>query len=175
MAAQFSVLANISRYIDSLLQPFVVKCDTFLKDTADFIQKVEGIQIHNDAVIVTFVVISLYTSIPLDEARATIQYYLSDATYDGPPCHFILQLVDILLEKNYFKYQDQFFLQIKAVSMGSPFVPSLANLFMAQLENDFILNAQVNPFHHQIFKFYRFIDDCFCILTDASVLTEFLE
>lgn len=46
---------------------------------------------------------------------------------------------------------------------------------MAQLENNFILNAQSNPFYSQIIMFFRFIDDCFCIFSDASKISEFLD
>lgn len=70
----------------------------------------EGLQVSSDAVIVSFDVVSLYTSIPLDEARTTIQDFLSDDSYTGPPSFFIMQLVDILLEQNYFKYKEDFFL-----------------------------------------------------------------
>lgn len=59
--------------------------------------------------------------------------------------------------------------------MGSPFAPSLANLFMAQLERRFILSDQMNPLFTKIVFFYRFIDDCFCVLSDASILDGFLD
>lgn len=94
--------------------------------------------------------------------------------YNGPPAHFVLQLVDLLLEKNYFRYED-FYLQIKGVSMDSSFAPRLANLFMACMEDEFILNKHINPFRPNITMFWRFTDNCLCIFTDNTKTQDFLE
>lgn len=59
--------------------------------------------------------------------------------------------------------------------MGSSFAPSLANLFMARLEEDLILNAEQNPFRSHILMFWQYIDDYFCIFSDPSQLTQFME
>lgn len=58
--------------------------------------------------------------------------------------------------------------------MGSSFAPSIANLFMTSLENNFILNADVNPFFQQMVLFYRFIDDCFCVFKEPSQVNDFV-
>lgn len=104
-----------------------------------------------------------------------IQYYLSRPSYKGPPVHFIFQLVDILLEKNYFRFEADYYLQTKGVSMGSSFAPSLANLFMARMEEDHILNHQSNPFRSKILMYWCFIDDCLCTFTDHTQLNDFLD
>lgn len=54
LAAQSSLLENISKYIDSLLQPFVTSLRTYIRDTTDFISKVEGVLVPEDAIIVSF-------------------------------------------------------------------------------------------------------------------------
>lgn len=124
--------------------------------------------------IVSFDVASLYTSIPLDDARAVVEMSLSKPGSKGPPVHFILQLVDLLLEKNYFKFEGDFYYQVKGVAMGSSFAPSLANLFMAHLEDEYILNAANNPYMTHILIFWRFIDDCLRVFTEPSQLDNFL-
>lgn len=131
--------------------------------------------ISDDAEIILLDVTALYTSIPLEDARSVVQHYLSQPNYKGPPIHFILQLVDLFLEKNYFKYEDEFYLRITGISMGSSFAPSLANLFMARMEDEFILNQCNNPFRQDIQMFWRFIDDCLCIFTERTKVNDFLE
>lgn len=59
--------------------------------------------------------------------------------------------------------------------MDSSFAPSIANLFMAHLEDNFILNSDVNPFFDSIFLFYRYMDDCFCIFRDPDSVGKFLD
>lgn len=90
------------------------------------------------------------------------------------PVHFILDLVDLLLEKNYFRSEDNFYYQTKGVSVGSSFAPSVANLFMASLEDNQILNQDSNPFFMNICLFYRYIDDCFCVYRDKDLVQEFV-
>lgn len=109
-------------------------------------------------------VVSLYTSIPHEDIRSVVQRALGNDRNLQPPVHFILDLVDLLLEKNYryFRFDNTFYFQTKGVSMGSLFAPSVANLFMAMLEM-FILNSQQNPFFESFFFFVRFINDIFCL------------
>lgn len=149
--------------MDSLLQPFVSQVQSYIRNTSDFITKVENKPVPENALLISLDVTSLYTNIPVDEARDVVQFYLEKETYKGTPVQFILQLVDLLLEKNYFKYENYFFFQTKGVSVGSSFSPSLAILFMAQLEDKCILNKSQNPFWASIFLYWRFIDDIFCV------------
>lgn len=59
--------------------------------------------------------------------------------------------------------------------MGSSFAPSVANLFMATLEERFILNSQHNAFFGSVFFFVRFIDDIFCLYTDLGTVLSFVK
>lgn len=67
----------------------------------------------------------------------------------SPPSFFLLELLDLILERNYFRFDQQFYYQICVVVMGSSVAPSIANLFMASL----IYNETINPFFAQI-SFY---------------------
>lgn len=175
VAAQRSLLENISKYVDSFLQPHVKKIKTYIQDTRDFILKVDGMQIPPNSMLVSLDVVSLYTSIPHEDIRSVVQQYLEKDLNLQPPLHFILDLIDILLDKNYFHFDGNFYYQIKGVSMGSSFSPSVANLLIATLEDDYILNAQNNPFFGDIIFFTRFIDDIFCVYANPNSLRPFVE
>lgn len=54
-------------------------------------------------------------------------------------------------------------MQIKGVVMGSACVPSVADIFMECLENDFIHDPGVNPFFENVIFWKRFIDNIFAI------------
>lgn len=116
----------------------------------------------------------MYTSIPHDEFRNVISEYL-ELDHHLPPVNFLLDLVDLLLEKNYFRYKEDYFLQVKGVSMGSYFAPCTANLFMAKLEDSHILNEAVNPFFNNIVLFFRFIDDFFCVYKEKASKNAFID
>lgn len=58
--------------------------------------------------------------------------------------------------------------------MGSSFSPDVANLFMANLEDNYIFNVR-NPFCDTIFFFVCFIDDIFCVYSDPDSVHSFVE
>lgn len=70
---------------------------------------------------------------------------------------------------------EKFYLQIKGVAMGSACAPSIANLFMEQLELNFIDNVEVNPFHDQIIFWKHYIDDIFVLFKGAVQFDNFTE
>lgn len=134
VAAQGSLHEPVSKYFDWLLQPLVRKIPSFLHDTTDFIRKVEGVPIPEGAFIITLDVTSLYTNILHVELRTVLQNVLDTRVILHPPIHFILDLIDTLLENNYFRYDNDYYLQTRGVAMGSAFAPSAANLFMDNFE-----------------------------------------
>lgn len=85
-------------------------------------------------------------NIPHEGARLVAQNTLDCRIDPNPPTHFIMGLLEIVLEKNYFTQEKQFFLQVNGVAMGSPVAPSIANLYMANFEKQFILDPSFNPF-----------------------------
>lgn len=174
VTAQGSLHEPVSQYIDSILQPFVHKFSTYLKDATDFIKKIEGSSVPEEALLLSFDVVSLYTNIPHEELRAILQNIFDSRTIPSPTTHFLLNLVDVLMETNYFRYNRDYYVQIKGVAMGSVFAPSAASLFMNDFEQPFILDLSVNPFFRFINKFYCFIDDIFCVYTDPQSLENFL-
>ena len=58
-------MSNISKYVDYYLQPIVEEIPWYVKNTKEFIQKLNQIEkIPEDNLLVTLYVKSLYTSIP---------------------------------------------------------------------------------------------------------------
>ena len=70
---------------------------------------------------------------------------------------FLLSLTEEVLTKNYFKFQDQFYLQHR----GSSLALNYTNLFMWKFELDLIYNH--NPYSKLIKYYWRYIDDLFFI------------
>lgn len=175
MAAQNSLHESVSQYIDHILQPFVRKIPTFIQDTTYFIRKVEGILIPSGSMLLSLDVVALYTNIPHEELRETLRDVFDRRDNLVPPTHFLLDLVDVLIEKNYFIFNENYYLQINGVAMSSAFAPSAANLYMSQFEQQFILNPTANPYYRNIKIFYQYINDIFCIYADQSTYKVFDE
>lgn len=87
---------------------------------------------------------------------------------------FILKLLEFAMEHNYFYFGGEFYLQSTGVAMGAKFAPSLANLFMALWENDFLFSREDSrPFFWRLY-----IDDAIFLWGgrgDVESLHKFME
>ncbi|KAJ1088977.1 hypothetical protein NDU88_002131 [Pleurodeles waltl] len=79
---------------------------------------------------------------------------------------FILDLAHLALTRNYFKYEDSFFLQTQGTSMGSTFAPSLACLYVNNFELVVLHND--NPYRDQIKLWKQYIDDVLLVWTGST-------
>ncbi|XP_069495412.1 uncharacterized protein [Ambystoma mexicanum] len=164
-----SILEPLCKFIDVFLKPISVKTETYLRDTTDTITIFENLEFDNTTqLLVTMDIQSLYTSIPQDQAIECMREVLLEYdSQDRVPHNFILELMAIALNKNYFEFNGQFFLQVKGTAMGAAFAPSLAILFMFKFETRHILSS-TNPFRYSITKWKRYIDDIIFIWTGTK-------
>lgn len=169
-----SLLDPLSKYLDYYLQPLVLLIPSYLKDTQDLIQKVEGMTLPQEALIMTMDITSLYTNIVHTEAYRAISMFLDRREDLFPPTHFLLEILELILEKNYFRFGDQFYIQKRGIAMGSAAAPTIANLFMAVFEQEHIF-VDSNPYLHNILFYKRYIDDLLIFYTQSDTAQEFVD
>lgn len=97
-----TALEPIAQFVDSFLQPFIVEDKSYVKDTIDFISKAEGLQIPDDAILLTMDIVSLYTNIPLEKAHLSLENCLDRRDNLSPPTHFLMDSLDLIFEHNLF-------------------------------------------------------------------------
>ena len=153
---------KISKYIDNQLQPHVKELKSYVKDSTDFIWKINSMEkIPDNSILVTMDVRSLYTNIPNKEGIETVETTLKRKNIGTTIISTFLRLV---LTLNNFVFNSQNFLQIKGCTMGTKCAPSYANIFMGMFEERYIY-----PLIEKISNFYlRFIDDIFLIWTGTT-------
>ncbi|CAH3177576.1 unnamed protein product [Porites lobata] len=86
---------RISAFVDSLLQPIMKEQQSYIKDTTQFINFVEGTRVPQNAVLVSMDVTSLYTNIPQEEGITTICHaYDTFYTTTPPiPTHYLREML----------------------------------------------------------------------------------
>uniref|UniRef100_A0A803K142 Reverse transcriptase domain-containing protein n=1 Tax=Xenopus tropicalis TaxID=8364 RepID=A0A803K142_XENTR len=173
ISARGSLAEKIAKYVDTILQPLVRQLGSYLQDTTDFLRVVNSINAGDgNFLFVTMDVHSLYTCIPHDAGIHAVRDLLSNnPVYTGPPVEFILTLLEFILHNNYFKFEDNYFLQLTGTAMGSNVAPTYANIFMYWYET-------CNIYCHPLFRkhgvyFRHYIDDRFFLWygTDEDLLT----
>lgn len=69
----------ISGYIDNILKPLLPDIPSYIRDTTDFLSKLQNINlVHHDTILVTMDVSSLYTNIPHVEGVSACYEFLSN-------------------------------------------------------------------------------------------------
>lgn len=109
--------------------------------------------------------------VPVDEA---IQI-TCDLVYDSPnpPLQFgqrtFKKLLSMAAKNTLFLFDGTYYTQTNGVSMGNPLAPSLAEVYLQNLEKQFF-KCSIEP----IF-FKRYVDDCFAVFENSKVSNDFFQ
>ena len=162
----------ISAFVDDHLKDYVKLMPSYVRDTTDFIKKVESYQPNGDYFLVTMNVSSLYTNIPNHEGITAVHRTLTQNSYNGQvSIQSLTQLLKYVLHMNNFTFNEEHYLQVGGTAMGTRVAPSYANIFTSNLEEKLLRRAP-----HQPALYLRYIDDIFIIFTGSELeLTEFIE
>ncbi|KAM9296679.1 breast cancer type 1 susceptibility protein [Gastrophryne carolinensis] len=142
---------RLGQWLDSVLQPIVKMLPGYIKDTREVLKAIHQLRWPKDGMWISMDVSSLYSCIPHQKAIQATDFMLRKYTsLEEDKIQFLCLILDYLLRHNYFLFEDKFYLQKCGASMGAPFSPSLANIYMGWWELEFIFTEK-NPFYDQIF------------------------
>ena len=118
-------------------------------NSSQFANEVANMEISDDEVMVSFDVVSLFTTIPVNKACA----YIRDKLNNDNTLHLrtslntddIISLLEFILSNNYFVYNNCIYKQIHGCAMGSPDSPIVANLCVEVIEELAISTSSVPP------------------------------
>uniref|UniRef100_A0A8C5P9J1 Reverse transcriptase domain-containing protein n=1 Tax=Leptobrachium leishanense TaxID=445787 RepID=A0A8C5P9J1_9ANUR len=126
-----SITSRLPEYIDVLLQPIVKETLSYLKDTINMLQILDKVKWDEDCIMVTCDVNALYSNIPHTMGLQTVREEIYNSkNFLDTQIDFIMGSIHFILNNNYFKFGDDFFLQKNGTAMGTKFAPSYANLYM---------------------------------------------
>ncbi|BHF65529.1 hypothetical protein SprV_0200854200 [Sparganum proliferum] len=157
---------GLAKWLFRRLKFLTAESDTTVSSSAQFLEKLKGVSIHPNEVMVSFDVTSLFTSIPQDLAIETIELLLQskyDETENRLGHAQVLQLLKLCL-RTYFTFDGTIYEQVKGTPMGSPISGFIAEAVLQRLES--------LVFQHHRPKFWaRYVDDTFVVIERDQVLT----
>lgn len=133
--------------------------------TADFLDKIHTLTIPPQAILGSFDIVSLYTSIEHVYGLEAVRMALVKSQFDDHSREFVLQLLEIVLECNYFMFQQRFYLQLRGTAMGANMAPTYANIFVTMLEERYVY---VSHHANHLLAWWRYIDDIFFVWTGSE-------
>jgi hypothetical protein len=95
---------NISEFIDFHLRSFVENLPSHIKDTTDYLKKMENVTIPENTTLVTMDVTSLYTNISHVDGIAACRKIWEQRTVQEPPTECLMEMLTKALKKQIFYF-----------------------------------------------------------------------
>lgn len=148
-----------SRFVDFHLKLLLENIDseTILKDTTMLTNTLKASNFPDSALLVTADVESLYTNMNWDDTVAAVNTLLVEAQHPLRP--LLIDLLQFVLENNYFCFNETLYHQEYGMAMGTPMAVNVANAFLFVHER-----RLVSCFKSSIYLFNRFIDDLLLVI-----------
>ncbi|BHF83612.1 hypothetical protein SprV_0902675500 [Sparganum proliferum] len=157
---------GLAKWLFRRLKFLTADSDTTVCSSTQFLEKLKGVSLLPNEVMVSFDVTSLFTSIPQDLAIETVELLLRskyNETENRLGHAQVLQLLKFCL-KTYFTFDGTIYEQVKGTPMGSPISGFIAEAVLQRLES--------LVFQHHRPKFWaRYVDDTFVVIERDQVLT----
>jgi hypothetical protein len=162
---------NLAKYLVPILHP-LTQNEYVINNSFEFASDLQSIDPRS--FLVSFDVESLFTNIPLDETIDIIlnELFPTPNTYfNGCDKNTFKRLLQLSVCDTHFVFNEDLYKQIDGVSMGSPLGPTLAGIFMSNLESKYLSNCPTN-FKPKFYK--RYVDDTFAAFNNEAEAHNFL-
>ncbi|CAF4920339.1 unnamed protein product, partial [Rotaria socialis] len=130
-----SVTYRLSQWLAKHLSSYVGGIShSHIKNSEDFVNKIKNFNL-TEKKLVSFDVVSLFTNVPVEDTLQILERYFGRRT-DTLPLgrNIFVKLLKLALSQNTFVFNNNYYVQLKGLSMGNPLSPVLANLFMENFE-----------------------------------------
>ena len=108
----------------------------------------------------------MYTNIPTEDGINTALQAIENQENKDLLClptSWLKKLLELILYKNVFRFNDKFYIQKQGTAMGTKMAPAYANIFMGALQSRILSETNPFPIHWK-----RYIDDIFLVWTDTK-------
>ena len=131
-----------------------------LKNTYDFKQFIDNYSFNQNVFLASFDITSLFTNVPIKETIdiATRWIYDQGGSYKNMSRNEFKRCLELCTLDNHFLFNGKHYVQHEGFAMGNPVSATMANLFLAYHERNWLENCPVS-FKPILYK--RYVDDCF--------------
>ena len=138
----------MSKFLNDLLAPIFLKVarQTTFINSIDAIRKLYNYfangYFQSTTKFIVIDVTDLYTMIPGEGTLYALMRFLEKHSYHGRigslSLDSIMKMARLILDNNYFAYENRYYQQIRGGAMGSSFTQVLANIYMYEWKEDLI-------------------------------------
>jgi hypothetical protein len=124
-----------------------------LRNSLDLINKIQSVPLPRNAKLLSLDVDSLFTNVPCQETLTILKEHLEKQRLHPGEIEDLILLTTFCMKQNYFRFNDQYYRQREGLAMGSPLSPLMADIFMDNFENKYLVHDR------NILYYYRYVDD----------------
>jgi hypothetical protein len=158
------ILTPASIFVGHFLKRYCQFFENILTDSLSLIKTLETSQFGLDCQLFTVDFKSLFTNIPCDHAIELMKEVAFMHQQECQNIHFILELLEIVLNFNIMEFMGEIFTQTFGIAMGTNIAPILANLYLAMLEYKLKEQTKNDPKMIWPSLWRRYIDDGFGVI-----------
>ena len=103
-------------------------------------------KLPSDIILCTVDVVGLYPNIPHEEGLSALRKRLDNRKEKYISTDTLCDLAEVVLKNNIFKYSKKIFKQKRGTAIGTKFAPPYSILFMAELEEAILKEADFKPY-----------------------------
>ena len=160
---------RISWLLSKTLKPLLTSVPTHLENSYELIERIQDGDSNNNKTLpypCSLDVVSLYTSIPIQEAIDNTVDRIEHGTFHLSRLD-VAELLNVTLNNMYFTFEDRIFRQTEGLPMGSSISGILAILFMDKLEQIALSSYRL------ISPYKRYVDDIYLQTANEEKANEF--
>ena len=131
-----------------------------VQNSNEMVQELRKLYIGKYHKMITLDIKDLYVNLPKQGIIQSTTNWMDRNKIGADIKKQILQLLKIIIEQNYFQYNNQYFKPEKGITMRSPISGTLAEIYLQLLEEKYIKHWIENQ---NIVYYKRYVDDIFII------------
>ena len=120
--------------------------------------KLKTVTLAEDEIMVSFDVVALYPSIPVDKALDMLEEWIYGLHLHPHLAADYIEIARLAMAQPFFQFNETFYKQNFGTSMGNSLSPFIANIFMSRLEMKLSTAEEIPA------VWFRYVDDIFCVM-----------
>lgn len=129
-----SPTSKISQWIVRRCRSFSAHASLSVKNSIEAANRLNGMTIKDDEILISFDVESLYPSVPTCESLAIFKGWVSEQDITDDDAELVVGLMEIVLKQRWLEFNGMIYEQISGLAIGEPQSSRLAELFMGDFE-----------------------------------------